>query len=339
MEAGHGDHPDQPSRNDQIQDKLSEIGVSSNSMYLITRDAALRTEHGFALQHGVSLHAGDYDAQFERNGYPHITPQPTIELATKRVARQGLLRRRIEIPTTETKQLVPIDIGEQVATFAREIIAEQNRPVRIVDFGAGTGVTACKAANLLADKIDAGQVSIIATNYDKELKPFHEVHERDQRTLPPVMPSAVSEAWKNNRIQFEKANILELYDLLQGEKVDLLFIANVLTFTQDYNDAILTIAADMLDPHVGTALIDFGSVFDSSYPVTGSKHKTTNDLIYDGEAHLQHRGFRRRDPLQIAAAQYGGRVTPTSLHDKHIPGVFTIYQADEAPPFSLLKVA
>lgn len=207
-----------------------------------------------------------------------------------------------------------VNVAEEIASYARQVLASGEPRVNIVDFGAGGAKTMREAAVLLDEEIKAGRVHITATNLHG--LPNIEGYPEDSFTGPfaPI---------RDKTVVFEKADILKLHQKMRSQPAHLLFMMNTFSFTEPYNDAVLKIAADILHPQKGTAVFGFGGMLTQPPLPLDDNGKTTHDLIHEGFRALERRGFHGRNPV----VENTGKLR----------GFYRIYQASQAPRFNLAK--
>lgn len=316
-----------------LDQNLHEIGVTQTALNFIRAAAAQREPHRFEITSGFE--SGDYN-KYLTLGLGKMLPTPFIDVPTTRLERQGVLRKKTEVPSIERKAIEPANIAEQTANYAQELLAQGKDTVRIVDFGAGSARTVYTAANLLAEEIASGKVSILATNYDTAPRPIHETN-RIERKMNEHNHPEFANAYYNGRITYKQADILELYNSLQGTKIDLLFMVNTFSSTKEYNDSLLKIVGDMVNPEVGTVVFGFGSLIEAN-TTSVTTGKSFNAMVGEGLSDLQLRGFTRKDAFETLAHETNGSSSPSSVK-VGVKNLLDVYQAPHAPKFNLLQTA
>lgn len=179
-------------------------------------------------------------------------------------------------------------------------------------------MTISKVARLLKEDIKAGRVRVIATNIDAA--PTEEDIRVIKLRYPHEHGKNVVEALTEKTVIYAKADILELYELLKGDPVHLLFMIDMLPFTEDYNAALLKITGEMLHSRLGTAVFSFDKTH-----LTDRYH-----VIRQGLDDLIQKGFRSVHPLQVAK----GTLRPWSAYEHR----FEMYQGNDALTFPMYTV-
>lgn len=267
---------------DQEQ-QLIAMGIGLQTIRHIQQETIGARRRRELIRLGGDLHGGDYQHEID-----------------------GLL------PTEQGER---VKLAEEIASYAREVLASGEPHVNIVDFGAGGAKTMREAAVLMDEEIKAGKVRITATNLhglpDIERQPESDY----SGPLAPI---------RDRTVVFEQSDILELHRKMRSDPVHLLFMMNTFSSTDFYNDAVLKIAANILHPQKGTAVFGFGGMLTQQPLLLDDTGKTTHDLIDDGLTALEERGFRGRDPITKHATRFTRRL-------------YRIHQASQAPNFHFYK--
>jgi len=294
-----------------IEQRLSEIGVTQREISTIRGITAAHRAHtsaGRALGESPDflrtsgLFSGDYQKKVvdalktinTRNYFPlcieNVTQTPTRQRLPRRF--QGTERNR------EVKEVLPVeDVAGEIAKYARGLLEKGESPVTLVDLGAGAIKTTARVARLLQDEVREGKVRIYATNIDTS--PTLQDIAAIGRTLDPFHAEDLIRAIHRESIKFETADVLELYQKLQGDPVHLLLMMDVFPSMDNYTGAALKITNDMLHPRYGTSVYCLTKTGEAGedlrLPII---REGLNDLI-------GQRGFQKRYPLQAEPGVLG----------------------------------
>lgn len=202
---------------------------------------------------------------------------------------------------------------DMIVAYAQELLTQGVRPVNIVDFGAGGAATLAHAAVKMKEQIKQGDVKLIATNLggkptldDIAAVPYGRERLKDLEVV-----------LRDNLIDFQVADILELRDRMKGSPVHLMLTQNVFPFTGRFNDYLLKTLAEMLDKENGTLVIGYPGIarIDRSSDIG---RKEWNTLIR-GVSYIIDAGFQQKPERSIR------------------DGTYTFFQAPHAPKFTALS--
>ncbi len=99
-------------------------------------------------------------------------------------------------------------------------------------------------------------------------------------------------------------------------------------FTAEYNDTLLKIVGEMLDPELGTAVFGFGTLTDRPDYALITRPESRLAVIQTGLNNLRERGFTAINSPQVKAGQLY-----TQSDSAYFP--FDVYQGSDAPPIRL----
>lgn len=216
----------------------------------------------------------------------------------------------------------PVNLAEEVKNFCQTLLDKGEQQVIVVDFGAGQATTLCAAAKMMEDLIHQGRVKFIATNgysepRDSDLAELVFRNNQKDRFGANLNYDLLIYAIAHKTVDYKKADILELYELVKGKKIHLMFMSHI---WENFNvgeisDLVLKIASEMLHPDYGTAIVAH-----SHAPTTiETKRGYTSQLVDEGLDHLEFSGFHE------------------NKHRDRFRNRILVYQATNAPFFNLAK--
>ena len=278
----------------------------------------------------IAEHSGNYQRRIEEDS--RIKNVKVVRSVPTPPSTEGYFRRRIvhHPPAERTLRIKAGNIVEEIGRYAGSLKELGQESVSVVDFGAGRALTMFEVAHAFPEKIDSGELDLTATNLERQIK-FGDratimLAAQEEGSYSHGHISKITrEAILGKKINFEAANLIELYQRRRDNPIDLLFMVDLLPRTFGQEEAYLSVAAALLDPHHGTLILRLPTRTDDD---------SSKPNILAGLNRLEEKGFTRRIPIL-------GTKDDDRVHGWPSKGTegFEVYQAPQAPPFPLFEVS
>ena len=228
------------------------------------------------------------------------------------------------------REYEPADLSLEIQNYTEELLQRGVTRVNIVDFGAGGAKTLCRAGESMQTLVNEGKVRFVATNLYATPTPefldlvddYLELH-RELSGVNPEQVELLRRTLKNNTVNFLRADVLDLFEYMQDEPIHLLFMSHTFSPASHINDAILSLASEMVDHQNGSLVLGLENLGTSWYGKTLDERggKTVRQLMDEGLEAVKEAGFESK--VEVSDR-------------RHQLGSFVVYQASNAPPFKLV---
>lgn len=189
----------------------------------------------------------------------------------------------------------PVKISDEIAKYAENLLKRGVKRVNVVDFGAMAASTMCEVALQKEKLIKQGKLNIVATNIASKptLADINWLKKHREHTAEHI--ENLEWVLKKKLVDFEQADIIELFQMMQGQPIHLMFIVDTIIWAPEYTDILLKAVSRMLDPRFGSLVLTPINETVGSSKVYSRDNKLGLDLYKDGIKYLETAGFRDID--------------------------------------------